>query len=88
MAQITVVLPHTMSSGGELTLEAPDYQQLFRQIGIVDRRVFTILFRETDLEIRPKPYVAMFVNDEQIFDAQRTLQNGDRIVFATAIAGG
>ncbi|MDR5822806.1 MULTISPECIES: MoaD/ThiS family protein [unclassified Caballeronia] len=88
MAQITVALPRTLSNSGTLTLEARDCQQLFRQIQELDPHAFAAIFRETDSWIRPKPYVALFVNDEQRFDVHHALSDGDTVVFATAIAGG
>lgn len=88
MAKITVILPRTVADVDHLTLEALDYQQLFMKLLTVNPRIFSLLFRETDLGLRPKPYVAMFVNNEQVFDSQHALRDGDRIVFATAIAGG
>ncbi|QRR07543.1 MoaD/ThiS family protein [Burkholderia sp. MS455] len=87
MAKITVTLPSSMVNA-TLRVEASDLQQVFQHIQSTDNQTFNILFKKSEVGIQPKAFVALFVNDTQIFDTDTYLHDGDQVTFATAIAGG
>ena len=88
MAQLTILLPQSILKLNEFTIIAAHAQQLFEQIQTINESVFDCLFRRIDSDIVPKAFVSVFVNDDQIFDYHCLFNDGDRVVFGIAIAGG
>ncbi|MEW9809974.1 MAG: hypothetical protein AB2989_05570 [Candidatus Symbiodolus clandestinus] len=88
MAKITIYLPRTIVKENELFLDVSDIQQLFYRIKQINDGVFNILFREVESKIIPKGFLAIFINNEQVFDISHIFKDGDKIVFSMAIAGG
>lgn len=87
MAEISVSLPSTIPNR-HLLLHATNLQQLFQHIQHIDDHSFNILLRESAFGIRPKAFVVVFINDVQTLDMRTQLNDGDHVVFETAIAGG
>jgi hypothetical protein len=88
MAKITLSLPRTIIKENELFVDVANVQQLFHRIKQINEGVFHMLFREIESKITPKAFLAVFINDEQVFDLHHVFHDGDKIVFGMAIAGG
>lgn len=54
----------------------------------LDRRYPGFRFRMVDEQDRVRPHIRVFVNGEQVFDLQRSLQPSDAVHIVQALSGG
>ncbi|KVE38179.1 MoaD/ThiS family protein [Burkholderia sp. TSV86] len=88
MPLINVSLPTSIFRERNLEIEAENANDLFVKIRKSNPAVFDALFRERSTGIVPKAFVAIFLNGEQVFAIEGPLNDGDRVSFDVAIAGG